>query len=469
MTNRRQFLTTSAAALAAPAGHPPNVLVLFADDLRFNTIHALGNPEVRTPALDRLAASGVSFDRAHIMGGDSGAVCIASRAMLLTGQTLFHSMANVHGPKERESRFTFIGEHFRNSGYQTFGAGKWHNPPRLFNRCFEGGGSIFFGGMTDQFKIPVQDYDPAGAYGRERRKIAAKASSELFADEAIGFLKNRDGKRPFFLYTAFTSPHDPRTAPNPYREMYSADRIQLPGNFMGQHPFDNGELKVRDELLAGFPRSPNEVCRHIADYYAMITHLDTQVGRILDALKESGQDKHTIVVFAGDNGLALGQHGLMGKQNLYDHSVRVPLILAGPGIPKGQRRQSLAYLLDLFPTLCDLTSTKTPATVDGVSLQPAIRSPKAAARDDLFLSYRHFQRGLSNGEWKLILYNVGGTVTTQLFQIKEDPLETENLAQIPEAKPQADKMTARLKEWMKKVDDPLDLDKPAWGYTPPRA
>lgn len=440
--------------MAAPSSRRSNVVVLLADDMRFNTIHALGNSEIKTPHLDRLCGNGVAFERAHIMGGDSGAVCIASRAMLLSGQTLFRAMKNVNGPKERAGEFTLMGEHFRNSGYQTYGIGKWHNPPALFNRCFENGSAIFLGGMTDQLKVPIQDYDPEGRYEAARTRIGGKFSSELFADEAIRFLKGQDGKKPFFLYTAFTSPHDPRMAPPSYAEQYSPGVIKLPENFMPQHPFDNGTLKVRDELLAGFPRSPGEICRHIAAYYAMITHLDSQVGRIVETLKETGREKDTVIVFAGDNGLALGQHGLMGKQNLYEHSVRVPLIFSGPGIPKNQKRQGLGYLLDVYPTLCDLTGTKTPGNVEGMSLAPAIQSVKGAARQDLFLAHRDLMRGYSDGEWKLILYRTKGTSKTQLFNLKEDPHEVNDVGEMVEAKEKIAELMGKLRDWMKKVDDP---------------
>ena len=151
------------------------------------------------------------------------------------------------------------------------------------------------------------------------------------------------------MYVSLMAPHDPRTMPKEFLEMYDPEEIKLPENFLTEHPIDTGALRVRDELLAAFPREPNEIKRHIAEYYAMISHLDHAFGRLLTALQEQGKLDNTIIVFAGDNGLALGQHGLMGKQNLYDHSVRVPLIFAGPGIPEGEQRNSPVYLLDIFP------------------------------------------------------------------------------------------------------------------------
>src|SRR5262249_51568247 len=159
-----------------------------------------------------------------------------------------------------------------------------------------------------------------------------------------------------------------------------------------QHPFDNGDMKGRDEKLAPWPRTPAVVRRHLADYYAMISHLDAQVGRILDALAASKRAANTIVVFAGDNGLAVGKHGLMGKQTVYDHSIRVPLLLSGPGIPRRQRSQALVYLFDLFPTLADLAGVKAPPTVEGTSLLPILSGKKKNVRDSVFAAYRDVQR-----------------------------------------------------------------------------
>lgn len=438
----------------APAAKP-NVIILFSDDQRWSTVGAWGQEPVQTPNLDRLVKRGVSFDHAHIMGGDQGAVCVPSRAMLHTGQTLWRASASVQAPATDTAaaqRYTLLGEHFRSQGYVAHGIGKWHNPRHLFNRAFSSGEAIFFGGMNDQWKMPVQDYDQSGRYPKENDKIASKHSSEFFADAAVKFLKAQDGTKPFLLYAAFTSPHDPRTAPRPFDRMYPPGKIQLPPNFMPQHPFDNGELKVRDELLAGFPRTRDEIQKHIADYYAMISHLDAQIGRILDTVDASPFASNTIVVFAGDNGLALGQHGLMGKQSVYDHSVRVPLILAGPGLPSNQRRADLCYLLDVFPTLCDLTGLPIPSTVEGKSLL------KGKGREDIYVAYRTFQRGIRAGDWKLIAYNVNGNRTAQLFDLRNDRWETKNLAAERGQRKRVKELTERLHLRMTEAGDPASTD-----------
>lgn len=448
--SRRNFLRSGAGLALAPAGKP-NIVILLSDDQRWSTIGAWGLEPVQTPNLDRLARRGVSFDHAHIMGGDQGAVCVPSRAMFHTGQTLWRASANVQArasDTEAPRRYTLLGEHFRAHGYLAHGIGKWHNPPRLFNRAFSSGGAIFFGGMTDQFNAPVQEYDESGEYSKSRQHSAGKHTSEAFADAAVSFLKQRDGAKPFLLYTAFTSPHDPRTAPAPFSSMYSPDKVPLPRNFLPEHPFDNGEMKVRDELLASFPRRPEEIRKHIADYYGMISHLDAQIGRILDTIDASPWASNTIVVFAGDNGLALGQHGLMGKQNVYDHSVRVPLIVAGPGLAAGQRRTGLCYLLDVYPTLCELAGLPVPPSVEGKSLV------KGKGREEVYYAYRNFQRGIRHNDWKLISYNVSGQRTVQLFDMKNDPWETVNLADKPRQSGQLDSLNRRLRQQMESTGDP---------------
>jgi arylsulfatase A-like enzyme len=328
----------------------PNILFFFTDDQRFDTICALGNDEIHTPNMDALVERGTTYTDAYIMGGSSGAVCMPSRAMLMTGRTVYHLEGQGQSIPDEH---VMLGEVLRDAGYTTWGTGKWHNGPRSYARSFSAGAEIFFGGMDDHWNVPACDFDPAGRYDAvypvcrnpfhsnevHRRHCDhisfGKHSSELFSDAAIGFLESYDSSAPFFMYISYMAPHDPRTMPREYLEMYDPAQIALPPNYMPEHPFDNGDLETRDEKLAPWPRTSEEIRRHIAEYYAMITHLDAQIGRVLKALQETGYAEDTIIVLAGDNGLAIGRHGLMGKQNLYDHSIHVPLIMAGPGVPKG--------------------------------------------------------------------------------------------------------------------------------------
>jgi arylsulfatase A-like enzyme len=487
-TTRRDFikmLGLGAAALAHPMVQsscrqkkPLNILVLFTDDQRFDAIRALGNNHIHTPHLDTLVKKGTSFTNAYIMGGTSGAVCMPSRAMLLTGRGLFR-IEGTGGTIPQDH--VMMPELFRKLGYKTYGIGKWHNGREAFARCFSDGAEIMFGGMSDHWNVPVYDYDPDGAYATRTPVIdqplrsnkvvlkgydhitEGKHSSQLFADAAIRFLENHKSSDPFFLYVAFTAPHDPRTAPEEFLDMYEPGKIPLPPNFLPRHPFDNGEMNVRDELLAEFPRTPSEIQRHIAEYYAIISHMDAQIGRILESLQRAGQAKNTLIVFACDNGLALGQHGLLGKQSVYEHSVHVPLIFLGPGIPEGKKREDLCYLSDIFRTVCDIAGIKKPDSVEGESLVPAISNQARKARDVLYFSYRHFQRAVRSRRWKLILYNVQGTKHTQLFDMENDPWEMNNLADDPSQAKRVREMTELLRSKMAESDDPVRLDEPDWG------
>lgn len=452
---RRTLLKATAAAAAAPLlgcqtrgaapAKRPNVLFLFTDDQRFDTIRALGNPEIETPNLDRLAARGVAFTHAHIMGGTGGAICIASRAMLLTGRTLFRAPNDL-------GAFATWPETFRQAGYETFGTGKWHNGAASYARSFSAGEAIFFGGMNDHRKVPVYDFAPDGKYPKSRQHVAEEFSSELFSNAAIRFLGGYRGAAPFFAYVAYTAPHDPRTPPKEWADRYDPQKITLPKNFMPEHPFDNGELKVRDEQLAPWPRTPEVIRRHIADYYGMISHVDEQIGRVLGALDETGHARDTIIVFGGDNGLAVGRHGLLGKQNLYEHSVRVPLIISAPGVGKpGTRCDALVYLHDIFPTVCDLAGVAAPETIESKDLVPLMRDPSARAYDDLYAAYRDLQRMVRTERWKLIVYPK--VRVTQLFDVQADPWELRNLADAPEHAATLADMRGRLARWQGQVGD----------------
>ncbi|MBM3335649.1 sulfatase-like hydrolase/transferase [Candidatus Sumerlaeota bacterium] len=465
--DRRGFIRNAAASAAtavlpnlAGAARPlpsrsaarrPNFVFLYSDDQRFDTIHALGNDEVITPTMDWLVHNGVAFTHAFIMGATQGAVCVPSRGTLMTGRTMFRW--------EPVTDYPLLPEVLGKAGYKTFGIGKWHSGPPAFAKAFTDGANIFFGGMSDHLKAPVQDYDPTGKYLKKNVRIGEKFSSELFSDSAIRFLREYKSEDPFFLYVAFTAPHDPRMAPKRWQDKYPPDKIALPKNFMPEHPFDNGELKCRDELLAPWPRTPEVVRQHIADYYAMISHLDEQMGRVLDALREGGHSENTFVVFTGDNGLAVGQHGLFGKQSVYEHSARVPLVVVGPGIAKDKRCDAFCYQFDLNPTICELAGVPIPETVEGKSIVPLITGQKQRIRQSVFGVYRDFQRMARDERFKLIEYYVGadghGTRTTQLFDITSDPWELNNLASDGKYAGQLERLRAELAKWQREVGDPL--------------
>lgn len=439
----------------------PNIIFLLADDQTRNTINALGNSQVITPNLDKLVADGTFFKNAYIMGAMNGAVCSPSRAMLMTGRALFNidPTGNTIDPTH-----TTMPKTLSNAGYHTFHIGKWHNGKPAFTRSFDDGSKIFFGGMHRQYLVPTYEFDKGNDYSKERLNVPSeKHSSELYADAGVSFLDEYDSEKPFFMYMAFQAPHDPREMPKEYLDMYNPDSINLPENFKAKHPFDNGELDIRDEWLAGYPRTEEEVRANIAAYYAMITHLDSQIGRVLNKLEEKGLADNTIIVFAGDNGLAVGQHGLMGKQNLYEHSINVPLLFKGPGIPKGKTINSFAYLFDIYPTLCELTQTNIPQTVEGQSLKPVLMGNAQQVRNGMFFAYKNFQRAVRNDRYKLIKYNVNNEVVTQLFDLENDPFETTNLADQPQFRDQLKMMTDLMRAQMTLNNDEADLKKKSWG------
>ncbi|MFN9742144.1 MAG: sulfatase-like hydrolase/transferase, partial [Acidobacteriota bacterium] len=302
-------------------GPPPNILFIFADDQRADTIGAHGNRHIRTPNLDRLVRSGYSFRQNHIFGSNNGAVCVPSRAMMMTGRTWFQI------DTLRLKDELLLPQLLAGRGYETFATGKWHNGEESWRRGFQRGKAVMFGGMADHTRVPVRDLLPNGQLSAER--TGEKFSSELFADAAIEYLEERDNRQPFFAYVAFTAPHDPRQPPPSWRDYYYRKLPPLPVNFLPQFPFDNGMVRnLRDENLADWPRSGPVIREQIAEYYGLLSDMDEQIGRIVAALKRTGADRNTIIIYAADNGLAIGSHGLLGKQSVFQHSVQVPLIIS---------------------------------------------------------------------------------------------------------------------------------------------
>ena len=454
----------------------PNILFVFADDQRSGTINALGNQHVITPNIDRLVNNGVSYTNTYIMGGTSAAVCSPSRAMLMTGRHLFGIKTQGWEYPILENTESMI-ETFRKAGYVTFGTGKHHNGRDVFARGFTAGDQIFFGGMSDHWNVPVYHFDKTGKY-KERIPVVknpgsnntisylncshivnGKHSSELFADATIEFLKHHDPKKSFFAYLPFTAPHDPRSMPKEYEEMYDANTLPVPKNFLPQHPFNFGDFKIRDELLAPFPRTESIVKEHIREYYAMITHMDAQIGRVIEQLKKSGMYENTIIVFSADNGLAVGQHGMMGKQNLYEHSIGVPFIISGPGIPKNEKREALCYLYDVFPTLCDLTGVHAPKTVQGKSFYATINDANKTHREQMYFAYKQYIRAYRKGNLKLIEYFVKGKRHTQLFDIVKDPFEINDLSTNKALTSHCKNLKQALISKMKKANDTTKIYK----------
>lgn len=440
----------------------PNILFILVDDMQRDAIAALGNEDTITPNIDALVKRGVNFTNTYTNGALCGALSMPSRAMLMTGRGVFDIQSD--GMKIPECHKTFP-EVFRENGYRTFGTGKWHADRASYTRSFSEGENIFFGGMhryedNGHCSPHLNHYDPTGEY-KETKFIGEDFSSKMFADATIDFLKTvRKEKKPFLAYVAFTSPHDPRNQHPDYGHKYKAEDVSLPDNFLPEHPFDNGDLRERDELLLPVPRKEDDMQHELADYYGMVSEVDLQIGRVIRALEETGEKDNTIIVFASDNGLAMGQNGLIGKQNLYEHSVGVPLVIIDPRYSDIQSFTTTAkcYLYDIFPTLCDMANLPIPESVLGKSLNGIISGTETKIRDEIFLSYSNLQRAIIKDDYKYIIYNVGGVITEQFFNLKDDPGEMNNL--LPHEK--AEEYRKLLARKMKENGDFCDLDNPLW-------
>jgi len=438
MSLPRLCLALLVTVVSLTAAQPPNIVFIFADDQRADTIAALGNPVIKTPNLDRLVKRGVAFTRAYMQGGNGGATCVPSRAMLLSGR----SLAQID---EKLLKHETWPHAFGQAGYATFAAGKWHNGPPALPKSFQQARALFVGGMANPLKAPTSDMLPTGKL--TPAKISPKHLCEEATDETLAFLKSQDGTKPFFSYLAFDGPHDPHIVPDGFPVKYEAASIPLPPNFLPQHPFDNGEMVIRDEQLLKWPRPEADVKEMLSEYYRYVSFLDVQVGRILDAVDASPYAANTIVVYAADSGVARGSHGLIGKQNLYEHSMRVPLIVAGPGIAADKRSAAMCYLFDVMPTLGKLCGIPTPQGSNGRDFAEVLKDPTQPGRSFLMFGYKSVQKALNDGRWKLIRYP--HINRTQLFDLQSDPFETKDLsadpAQAERIKAMLEKLAAEMK------------------------
>lgn len=455
--------------LPASAAVPdrPNILFIFADDFAYDCVGAFGNDQIRTPTLDQLVENGTTFMRAYNMGSYSGAVCIASRMMLNSGRFVWTSQKlHKQGEQEREAG-RWWSQYMKAAGYETYMTGKWHVQASA-QKSFDHVKNIRPGMPKDTkegYNRPKADgtdtWDPTdpkfGGFW-----AGGKHWSEVIADDTEQFLDHaKEIDKPFFMYIAFNAPHDPRQAPQKYIDMYPSDQIKIPQPFVKQYPYGEAMQcppNLRDERLAPHPRSEHAVQVNRSEYYAIITHLDDQIKRILDALEKTGKADNTIVVFTADHGLAVGHHGLMGKQNMYDHSLRVPFILKGTGIEKGKQINAGIYLQDIMPTTLEWAGIKDkPEHVDFKSLNPLLKDETAEHYDAIYGGYIAGQRAITLDGYKLILYPK--VPVARLYHLDKDPEEINDLADQPASKPIMKKLFAKLLKLQEDVSDELDLKK----------
>ncbi|MFP6666707.1 MAG: sulfatase-like hydrolase/transferase [Pirellulales bacterium] len=408
----------------AVAAERPNLLFLFADDQRPDTIAALGNPVIKTPNLDALANRGFVFNGTYCMGSTVGAVCNPSRHMTLSGMSLYR-----YNAKKKENTW---GDVFRRAGYVTYHQSKRGNTPREYHKAFE-------------FTSYLDD-------GAERR---SGHHGQTAASSAIEFLKTKwEREKPLFMYVGFAGPHDPRVAAEKWMKIYKRSDIPLPSNYRPFHAIDNGWMTGRDEQLAAWPRTEEVVRQHLHDYYACISSIDHQIGRIISTLAELNELDNTIVIFSADHGLAIGSHGLFGKQNLYEHSMRSPLIFAGPGIEHGSS-DALMYLFDIFPSACQLVGIQPPKDIDGRGVAAVIRGNTDEHRAAIFTTFERGQRAVRRGDWKI--YRFPLVNHAMLFNLSDDPHETKDLADDERQADRVSGMMALLAAQQKVWDDQQPL------------
>lgn len=453
----------SRAAAVQPT--QPNILFLFADDYTFEAVRALGHLDVDTPNLDRLVARGTTFTHAYNMGSWLGAVCVASRTMLVTGRSLWQAQAIYEATDREREAGRLWPQLLAARGYATYFTGKWHvraKPELAFATA-----KHVRGGMPK---------DTPSAYNRPRegqpdawspfdRALGGfwdggKHWSEVTADDAIEFIGDaRRGEKPFFLYVAFNAPHDPRQSPREYVERYPLARVAVPRNFLPEYPHKDAigcGPELRDEKLGPFPRTEHAVKVHRQEYFALITHLDAQIGRVLEALERAGKAENTWIFFTADHGLAVGHHGLFGKQNMYEHSLRVPFVVAGPGVARNRRIAAPIYLQDVMPTTLELAGAVKPAHVFFQSVLPLLNGKtERSAYPAIYGAYLNVQRAVIADGFKLIAYPRAKVL--RLYDLARDPDEMNDLAGDARQGETRRRLFRQLLEQQRELGDALEL------------
>lgn len=445
----------------------PNFLFIITDDQSFETLGHLNHIDIETPNLDRLARQGTSFSRCYNMGSWSGAVCIASRTMLNTGRFLWNANAvqKQLGKEHAESRLW--SDMLKGQGYKTYLTGKWHVSIDA-SKVFDVARNVRPGmpKQTDEGynRPPLEGDDPWQPWDKTRGGFWEGGIhwSEVVANDAIDFIGQAEKHpEPFFMYVAFNAPHDPRQAPREFVEKYPIARIKVPENFLPDYPFKNEigcSPALRDEKLALFPRTKHGIQVHRQEYFACITHLDQQIGRILDRLEGSKMAENTWIILTSDHGLAVGRHGLVGKQNMYDHSMRVPFIMVGPKAKPGTTISDPIYLQDVVPTTLELAGLTPPAHVEFKSLLPKLAGESDQPHHSPIVgAYLDKQRMIFDGEYKLIVYPEVPAV--RLYNLSKDPFEMHDLAKQPTTQAKLKELFKSLVQWQESNGDPNPLKK----------
>ncbi|WP_282165849.1 sulfatase-like hydrolase/transferase [Cellulophaga baltica] len=484
------FLACNSKPKQNPEPKKPNIVFIFTDDQTYSSIHALGNSEIITPNMDAMVHEGTTFTNAYNMGSWSGAVCAASRAMLISGRSVWRANNFRQHWIQNDSIDKTWGKLLQNNGYETYMTGKWHVDAPA-HKVFEHTTHIRPGMPKDAWdhatmvakfdslsKIPnakSQDIMPNG-YNRPLSlndttwgpTDTSKGGfwqggqhwSEVLKDDAIGFINTaKTSEKPFFMYLAFNAPHDPRQAPREYQDLYAVENMTVPKSYMPEytyrHAIANGD-NLRDEALAPFPRTELAVKTHKKEYYASISHVDAQIGKIIEALKNSGKMDNTYIIFTADHGLAMGRHGLLGKQSLFDHSIRPPMIILGPDIPKNKKTNVDVYLQDAMATSLDLAGIDKPKYIEYNSfLNIAKGKESKSSYDAIYGAYLDVQRMIRKDGYKLMVFPKIKKIL--LFDLKNDPEEMNDISKLPEEQKRIKTLFLDLQKLQKEMDDPLDI------------
>ena len=437
------------------AAKRPNVLFIFTDDQRPDGFGAVGNPDVKTPNMDKFFQNGFVFRQAYIQGSMTNATCLPSRAMIMSGKSLFRA------PLRLDSG-TLLPQALQNGGYHTFATGKWHNGELSFERSFDEAEAVFFGGAArSHIGVPVHrmiaglmvPYDSGESF-----------STELFADAAIEFIESREkSDEPFFCYIPFTAPHSPVTPPGKWATMYDPEKITLPPNHAALRPDlvderpgigrSGGFGRGRSRDRGGDDSPIDRAKKQFALYYGLISHLDHHIGRVVQSLERTGQIDDTIILFATDHGMAMNSHGQSGKHNAFEHTSRVQMVFSGSNISKGESN-ALVYLYDIYPTLCGLTGLSVPEGVEGKSLSGIIKGQQDNVREYLFTAYMDDQRAIRDDRWKLFYRPKSDRVA--FYDLKNDPHELNDLAQSAKYSKEIDQLKQALSKARLEYGDTAD-------------
>ena len=453
----------------------PNFLFILVDDQSPFDLKIYDEASIlETPNIDKLAEGGMVFESARHMGSMNGAVCTPSRHMIMSGRTVWNlpasagKMETIICPDSLELQT--IGAVFNRAGYNTM------------RTCKKGNS---FAAANAQFTV-VHDATKRG--GTE------ETGSAWHGKQVLDYLNDREikqEKEPFFIYFGFSHPHDVRDGTPELLAKYGAvnhtDTASLPptnpkqpvlqDNYLPAHPFFHGHPGLRDEeKVSGVWKNRDEqtIRNELGREYACSENIDIQIGKVLKKLEDLGELDNTYIIYTADHGMSIGRHGLTGKQNLYEHTWRVPFIVNGPGIKAGTRVEGNIYLLDALPTLCDLAGIEIPETVQGKSFKPVLEGKESTIRDVMYGVYaggtKPGIRCVKKGNWKLVKLDVmdGAIHETQLFNLAENPneylpehgksgeMET-NLANNPKYADKLAEMEALLLEQMEINNDPYRL------------